>query len=634
MGNDVTSEYSEQQEELLELLLAEECRDFSPYVDVIRPANKNDYLAGLPLSYAQQRLWFLDQLESESATYNIPGALRLVGHLDIDAFERSINEIIRRHEVLRTTFSMTEGHAVQVIAPELELALSTLDLSQLPEEQSEAEVRRLAMNESGRPFDLSVGPLLRVSLLDLGEDAESGVPAHVVLFTLHHIVSDGWSTDIFVREFMALYEAFSRGQPSPLPELPIQYVDYAVWQREWLQGEVLGRQLSYWKRQLAGASEVLTLPTDRPRPVVQSYRGASYGFTLSSVFTEQLHALSRHEGVTLFMTLLAAFQLLLSRYSGQRDIWVGSPIGNRNRVEIEGLIGFFVNTLVLRTDLSGNPGFSELLRRVREVCLGAQAHQDLPFEKLVEELAPVRDMSHSPLFQVMLVLQNAPARELELPGLRIYGVEAETETAKFDLQLELFEALDGLQAALGYASDLFDKSTIERLANRFQVLLEAIIARPESRLSELPLLTEPERHQLLIEWNDTQVEYPQDRCIHELFEVQVERGPEATAVVYENQCLSYRELNAKANQLAHHLRALGVGLDTLVGICVERSLEMVIGLLGILKAGGAYVPLDPTYPKERLLYILEDARPSVLLTQARLRDVLPAHPNIFCLDAD
>ncbi|MGQ0593714.1 MAG: amino acid adenylation domain-containing protein [Gammaproteobacteria bacterium] len=595
-------------------------RGVSPLVRVSREGD-------VPLSFAQQRLWFLAQLDGSAPTYHVAGAVRFHGTLELEVVERCVNEIVRRHEVLRTTFASTEGRAIQVVAPALRVSVPILDLSHLPRERLEAGMCRSLEEEAQRPFDLGHGPLLRLNLFKLtAED-------HVLCVVMHHIVSDGWSIGVLIREFVALYEAFSAGGPSPLPELPIQYADYAVWQREWLQGEVLERQLAYWKGQLQGAPAVLELPTDRPRPAVQSHQGATHRFTVSRAITEELKALSRREDVTLFMVLLAVFQVLLSRYSGQRDICVGTPIANRNRVEIEGLIGFFVNTLVLRTDLSGNPPFTELLRRVREVCLGAQAHQDLPFEKLVEELAPVRDMSHSPLFQVMFALQNAPEAVLEIQGLKIAPVDVDIRSATFDLTLDITERPDGLDASLICSTDLFDEATIARLAGHYGVLLESIVAKPDSPLSDLEFLTEPERRQLLVEWNATEAEYPKDKCIHQLFEAQVERTPEAVAVVYEDQALTYAELNAKANQLAHFLRNLGVGPDVLVGICVERSLETVIGILGILKAGGAYVPIDPSYPKERIAFMVEDARPEVILTQASLRELLPDHAEAFCLDS-
>jgi len=563
-----------------------------------------------PLSFAQQRLWFLDQLMPGSA-YNSPGAFRIESSIDVALAERIVNEIVRRHEVLRTTFRSIEGQPVQVIAPVLTLPVAVVDLGNLPEPKREAEVRRLATEEAQRPFDLAQGPLLRVTLLRLGDHE------HVFLVTMHHIISDGWSIGVFIREAVALYGAFSNGAPSPLPELPIQYADFAVWQREWLQGEVLEGQLGYWRQQLADIS-VRPLLTDRPRPQVQTTRGKRLSVALPETLSEALKALSRREGATLFMTLLAAFKILLHRYTSQDDLVVGTPIANRNRLEIDGLIGFFVNTLVLRTDLSGNPSFRELLRRVREVCLGAYARQDLPFERLVEELHLERDLSRNPLFQVMFVLENISLRAAELPGLTLSAIEADSETALFDLTLQVMDTKQGLTASFVYNTDLFETATIVRMLGNFQTLLEAVVGDPEQSLSNLALLTKTERQQLLVEWNDTKTDYPQDVCIHQLFEAQAQRTPDAIAVMFEHEQLTYGELNRRTNQLAHHLQALGVGPEVPVGVCLERSLEMVIGLLAILKAGGAYVPLDPAYPKERLTFMLEDTQAPVLLTQERL----------------
>jgi len=579
-----------------------------------------------PLSFGQQRLWFLDQLMPGSA-YNSPGAFRIESSIDVALAERIVNEIVRRHEVLRTTFRSIEGQPVQVIAPVLNLPVGVVDLGHLPEPKREAEVRRLAAEEAQRPFDLAQGPLLRVTLLRLSDHE------HVFLVTMHHIISDGWSIGVFIREAVALYGAFSNGAPSPLPELPIQYADFAVWQREWLQGEVLDSQLGYWRQQLADIS-VLQLLTDRLRPAVQTSRGKRQSVTLSKALSEALKALSRQEGTTLFMTLLAAFKILLHRYTSQDDLVVGTPIANRNRLEIEGLIGFFVNTLVLRTDLAGNPSFRELLRRVREVCLGAYARQDLPFERLVEELHLERDMSRNPLFQVMFVLENISLRAAELPGLTLSPIEADSETALFDLTLQIIDAKQGLTAAVVYNTDLFDAATIARMLGNFHTLLEAVVGDPEQRLSNLALLTKTERQQLLVEWNATKADHPQDGCIHQLFEAQVERTPDAIAVVIEHEQLTYGELNRRTNQLAHYLRALGVRPEVLVAVCLERSLESVIGLLGILKAGGAYVPLDQAYPKERLYLMLQDAQVPVLLTQKRLVAGLPeCEARVICLDS-
>jgi amino acid adenylation domain-containing protein len=623
------------------------------------------------LSFAQQRLWFLAQLELDSPFYNIPGAFRLQGRLNQRALEQSFNEILRRHEVLRTAFKTVDGQPVAVISPEPQtlhhppnppyqggnknqklasslskegfrgvnkdldaseetsLFLPVVDLSELPRVQQDAKVQELILAEAQQPFDLNTSPLLRVKLLRLGEDE------HIALLTMHHIASDGWSIEVLMREVSALYQAFCNGQPSPLPELPIQYADFAAWQRQWLQGTVLDTQLAYWRQQLQDAPAVLNLPSDRTRPAVQTFQGATYSFKLPPALSVALKTLSQQEGSTLFMTLLAAFKILLSRYAVSEDIVVGSPIANRNRAETEGLIGFFVNTLVLRTDLSGNPSFREFLRRVREVTLGAYDHQDLPFERLVEELASQRDLSYTPLFQVMFVLQNAPMSARELSGLTLSSLKHHRNTTKFDLTLYVEDIGEELIGTLEYSTDLFEASTIERMAGHLQTLLAGIIADPDRPIQELPLLSEGERQQLLEAWNDTEAEYPQDRCLHQLFEEQVERSPDAIAVVFEDQQLTYRELDQRADQLAHHLQNLGVKSEVLVGICVERSLEMIIGILGILKAGGAYVPLDPAYPKERLAFMLEDAQVSVLLTQQRLLEILPEHrAEIICLDAD
>jgi len=581
----------------------------------------------IPLSFAQARLWFLDQLQPNSAFYNIPLALRLSGQLNIAALQSSINAIIQQHEALRTNFTTQEGQPVQVIASTKNLELLVVDLLHLRESEREIEAQRLVNEQANRPFNLEREPLLRGTVLQLGETE------YVLLLTMHHIISDGWSMGVFVRELTELYKAFCTGAPPSLPELPVQYADFALWQRQWLQGEILVPQLDYWKEQLLDAPALLELPTDRPRPAVQTFRGGYYYTALSFELSAELTALSKRAGVTLFMTLFAVFGILLYRYSGQDDIVVGTPVANRNRREIEGLIGFFVNTLVLRTDLSGNPSFEQLLGRVKEVALGAYAHQDLPFEQLVEALQPTRDLSYTPLFQVMFALDDALVPSVELPELAVSSYPVEIGTAKFDLTLSMENTADGLVGVWEYNTDLFDDATIARMARHFQTLLEAIAANPIQPISELPLLTEAERHQLLFEWNNTFAKYPQDKCIHQLFEEQVELTPDAVALVFEGTQLTYRELNARANQLAHYLLSLGVEPEVLVGICVERSLEMVVGLLGILKAGGAYVPLDPAYPSERLAFMLEDSAVPVLLTQQRLVDGLPQHEaQVVCLD--
>jgi amino acid adenylation domain-containing protein len=583
-----------------------------------------------PTSFAQERLWFLDQLQPNNPTYNMQVPIHLPGRLSRVVVKQAVDEIVRRHEALRTTFTVIEGQPVQVISPTLSLELPIRDLRGLTGNELAAEVSRVAAQDGERPFDLSRGPLLRTTLLNLGEDEQ------LLLLTMHHIVSDGWSVGVLMREFATLIEAFQKGKPSPLPDLLVQYADFAVWQRQQLQGETVEAQLSYWKGQLDEVPAVLELPTDRPRPAVQTFHGAGYPFMLSGPLTEVLKRLCQHEGVTLFMALLAAFKALLYRYTGQETLIVGTPIAGRNRVELEGLIGFFTNTLVLCTSLAGTPTFRDLLGRVREVTLGAYAHQDLPFEKLVEELRPQRDLSHNPLVQVMLVLQNAPPPE----GLARHSPESALQvgsgTAKFDLTLSVVETGQGIMAAFEYNTDLFDTATIERMVNHFQVLLRGAVENPDRRISELPMLTETERRQLLIGWNNTKVDLPQNRCAHQLFEAQVEQTPEAVAVVFKGEQLTYRELNQRANQLAHYLLQQEVGPEVCVGICLDRSVEMIVGILGVLKAGGAYLPLDPMSPSARLAFMLEDARVPVLLTQQRLRAVLPegGAPQVVCLDTD
>ncbi len=581
----------------------------------------------LALSFAQQRLWFIDQLEPGSSFYNTPTAVRLVGELNVDALHRTLNEVVRRHEVLRTSFQLVEGSPVQVIASELALQLPVTDLGALPEGEREAKAQWLAQDEAQTPFDLATGPLIRARLLRL--EAQE----HIVLLTLHHVASDAWSVGVLVGEIAALYAAFTQGQPSPLPELAIQYADFAAWQREWLSGAVLQQQLDYWRGQLQGAPELLTLPTDKPRPPMQRHRSAIHRFTVPADITQGLHALGRQEQATLFMTLAAAFQLLLARYSGQDDVCIGTPIANRQRAELEPMIGFFLNTLVLRTQVNAAASFGDLLRQVQATALGAYAHQDLPFEQLVDALAPTRSMAHQPLFQAMLVLQNAPMQRLRLPGLELRPFDAAGDTPKVDLSLSVQETGQQLSAALAYDTDLFDPTTIARMAGHFLRLLQTAVRAPEVPVHQLAWLAEEELAQLH-EWNATETEYPREQMLHTPFEQQVARTPNAAALVFENSELTYAELNARANRLAHHLRELGVGPDVLVAVCAERSLQIVVALMAVLKAGGAYVPLDPSYPSERLAFMLADARPAVLLTQEALLASLPAHKvPTFCLDS-
>ena len=590
---------------------------------ILPRANNSD----LPLSYAQQRLWFLDQLEPNSALYNLPIALRLVGNVNQAALEQSLQEIIHRHEALRTNFVTVNGKSSQIIQTQTNWTLSVLEWQYLPPGEQEIATQQLIQQQAIQPFELASVALLRATLVVLSETE------HILLMCMHHLVSDAWSMGVFIEELAALYNAYSQGQPSPLTPLPIQYADFALWQRNWLQGDVLQNQLSYWQQQLKDAPALLSLPTDRPRPAVQTFNGANLQFTLSVELTNRLTKLSQEQGATLFMTLLAAYDILLYRYTGVADILVGSPIANRDRSETEGLIGFFVNTLVMRSNLAGNPSFTQLLARVREMALGAYTHQDLPFEMLVEILRPERDLSHAPLFQVAFSLQNAPMQQVNFAGLTVNPLIVEGITAKFDVSLLIENTTNGLVGWWQYNTDLFDERTIKRMTGHFVTLLESIVANPQQQISQLPLLTAVEQHQLLVEWNSTQADYPQDKCIHQLFEEQVQRTPDAVAVVFGSEQLTYKQLNCRANQLAHYLRSLGVKPDVLVGICVERSLEMLIGLLGILKAGGAYLPLDPDYPTERLRFMLEDAQVSVLLTQQRVIERLPEHQaNQVCLD--
>ncbi|HEX7243296.1 MAG TPA: amino acid adenylation domain-containing protein, partial [Longimicrobiaceae bacterium] len=577
----------------------------------------------LPLSFAQERLWFLDRLEPGSALYNVPRALRLRGALDAAALERALGEIVRRHEALRTVFRETDAGPVQVVAPFAGFALPVEELA------GPDQAERRAAEAAARPFDLSAGPLFRAVLLRVGEEE------HVLLLCMHHVVSDGWSMGVLFRELSALYAAYREGWESPLAELAVQYADYAVWQREQLRGDALERQLGYWRERLGGAPALLELPTDHARPPVQSFRGASERMELPAALLKRLRELGRREGATLFMVVLGAFQALLSRYSGSEDVVVGSPVAGRGRREVEELIGFFVNTLVLRTDLSGDPSFRELVGRVREVTLGAYEHQEVPFEKLVAELQPERSLSHSPLFQVTFTLEDGDEAGGSLAGLETRRVEAEPASAKYDLMLGIGAHPQGMQGVLTYGAELFEPGTVRRMLRHLERVLEQVAEDPDVRLSGIELLSPEESRRVVEEWNRTGAELPAERCIHECFEEQVGRTPDAVAVVFEGEALSYAELDERANRLAHALRRRGVGPEVRVGLCVERSAEMVVAILGVLKAGGAYVPLDPGYPTERLAFLLEDSAVPVLLTQARLEARLPQHAaRVLRLDAD
>ena len=582
-----------------------------------------------PLSFAQQRLWFIEQLEPGNAAYHVWSALRVRGPLDPGVLIRTVREIVRRHQTLRTTFEMVEGEPVQAVAPAGEPALLLADLRGMPEELREEEAKRAGQAALHVPFDLARGPLLRLFALRIAD-------GEVLLYmAMHHIVSDGWSLGLWVQELAAIYGALAAGRPSPLPPLPLQYGDFAQWQRRHLAGERLERLIGWWRDRLAGAPAILELPADRPRPAVQSFRGASVSFTLPRELSERLAALGQRESATLFMVLLAGFQLLLARYSRQEDISVGTPTAGRDREELEGLIGFFASMLVLRTDLSGDPPFRALLQRVRETALGAFEHQEVPFEKLVEALQPPRDSSHTPLFQVEFVLQNTPEPSLQAQDLTLAPLSAERETAKFHLLLEMFEAPGGLLGILEYNRDLFDRSTAVRLTRHFERLLAAITAAPETPISRLTLLSEAERHQVLAEWNDTICRWNGFRTLHGMFEDRAREQPEAPAAAFEGESLTYRELSARANQLAHHLRRLGVGPDVKVAVCLERSLDLVTSLMGVLKAGGAYVPIDPEYPADRRAFLLADSRAAALVTDShRLAGLPPGGPPSVLLDRD
>ena len=601
---------------LLEALLREEGVELSTPQRISRRKN----LGPVPLSFAQQRLWFLDRLAPGNAAYNMPMAIRLSGRLDIETLEESLSEIVRRHEVLRTSFPTVEGMPVQLIAPAQPVRVPVIDLSALPEIEREAKAERLASEEAEQPFDLQRGPLLRATLLRLDEES------HIILFTMHHIISDAWSMEVLVREVASLYEAFSRDEPSPLDDLPIQYADFASWQREPSQAALLDQQIDYWRRQLQGAARVLELPTDRVRPAVQSYRGASQSIELGEGLTARLKELSKRRGATMFMALLAAYRVLLYRLSGQRDISVGVPVAGRTRSELEGLIGFFVNTLVMRGEVRGSESFEEVMGSEREVVLGGFGHQEVPFERVVEEMQPERSLSYSPLFQVAFNFLNASGQsEIRLPELSLNSLGVEVETSKFDLVMVVAEFEHSLSIDLRYSTDLFDHPTIKRMLTHFQNLIEAAVADPHMPISLLPMLTEAEVRQLSVERNDTTSPYPKHNLVHHLFEHQASHSPDAPALVWEGKRLTYSELNRRANQLANYLQSLGVGPETLVGICMKGSIDFVIAALGILKAGGAYVPLDPDYPERRLAQMMEESMMPVLLTQEDMEERLPAH---------
>jgi amino acid adenylation domain-containing protein len=631
MAPDIKAELASRKAEILAFL-----RKSATTTAAIQPAPRD---GPMPLSPGQERMWFLDQLDPGNPAYNVSRVIRLTGPLDVTILERSFNELVRRHEILRTTFSVVDGRPLQVIAPSLTLKLRRFDLRELPASQREADALRLASEQVLRPFNLDRGSLLRTVLVRWDE------MEHFLALALHHTITDGWSTNVLLREVSALYRAFADGLSSPLPELPIQYADYAVWQRERLQGEELQAQLAYWREQLSDSLPVLDLPTDHPRPPMPTYRGARESLHLSKSLTQALKTLSARENATLFMTLLAAFSALLHRYSGQEDIMIGAPISGRELVEVEGMIGFFLNTLVLRMDLSEAPSFRELLLRVRQTVMGAFAHQDFPFEQLLSELHPERSLSHTPLFQVLLVLRDPAVGRLKFPEITastVAGASAEDSTSQSDLVLEAIDTERGLVLAFRYSTDLFEPATIARMLGHLETLLTSIVADADQPISRVPMLTSPERQQLLVDWNNTEVDFPTHRCFHELFEEQVERTPERVAVRCAGTQLSYRELNRRANRMARVLVEKGVDPDVVVAVLDERGIDLMTALIGILKAGGSYLPLDPRHPAQRHVQVLEQSDAALILANSESAPALSealaqmgraARPEVLALES-
>lgn len=581
------------------------------------------------LSFAQRRLWFLNQMEPDSRAYNQPMAFRIAGHIGVDTVQAALDQIVSRHESLRSTIGMVSDGPVQTVHPARPVELNVVDLSSTSAADRGSRLDEALVAESRRPFDLTTDLMLRATLVRLGEED------HVLLFVIHHVATDGWSASLAIKEFSALNEeAVSHTTPS-LPALPIQYADYAEWQIDTLTGEKLDSQVRYWRDQLNGASPMLELPLDHARPSTRSDRGARHIVAFPRTLTDSVEALSAQAGTTLFTTLLTAFQTLMYRYSGNVDVSVGTSVAGRMQVEAEPLIGFFVNTLAMRTDLSGNPAFTELLGRVREVAVGALSHQEVPFEKLVEELQPERTTSHTPLFQVVFVLQNTPDASLVIPNATIVPIEIDNKTSKFDLTLSLTNTPQGLTGYLEYSTDLFDASTTRRIADRFEVLLESIVASPDSPIDGLSLLRPSERKQIVEDWNDTARPYPSDRGVHQVFEEQVETTPDAVAVYFEGESLSYRELNERANQVAHRLKAFGVRRGDLVGICMTRCTDLIVATIGVLKAGAAYVPLSTTDPAERLAFMLDDTKVSVVVAQRQVFQELQHQvADVVWIDSD
>jgi amino acid adenylation domain-containing protein len=576
-------------------------------------------------SFAQERLWFQYQLDPNSPAYNMHEAYRVRGDLNVSTLERAVQAVVQRHEALRTTFAEIDGQLQQVVAPEATFQINRLDLTGQPEQA----LAQRAIEEARHRFDLQTGPLLRLTV------ARQNEASHALLLTMHHIISDEWSNGVFWREVCAHYNAHVTDTPLALPALPIQYADYAHWQRDALKGDGLQRQLDYWRSQLAGELPLLQLPTDRPRPTAQSYRGAMRTRSIPADVAECIRALAQQAGATPYMALLAAFNALLHRYTGQKDIIVGTPIANRAQTETQHAIGFFLNTLALRANVSGGMTFRDVLTNTRDIALNAYANQAVPFERVVDEVQPKRDLSHHPIFQVMFVHQQDAATDVQLRGVEVEPVFVDGGVSKFDLTVFARESQHGLTIAIEYATDLFDAPTIERMLAHYEVLLTSAVLQPDQPIEQLAWMSAAERHQVLVAWNETSIAVPPQTCIHPLIEDAAQRTPQADAVRFGDHCLSYVELNARANQLAHHLRRLGLTPGAPVVLCVERSLEMIVGIVGILKAGGAYVPLDPAYPQDRLAFALEDTRASIVLTQSHLHARLPeTQARVVSLDAD
>ena len=594
----------------------------------IRPVDRASF-DRLPLSFAQERLWFINQLEPDSAGYNVPGAVLLHGELDVDQLDDAVNLIIARHESLRTVFPSQEGHAYQRILERVDFRLDRIDLSHHTDQHArDHQAEHLCRTDAATPFDLASGPLIRGKLIRLT------AREHILMLNMHHIVSDGWSLGVLVKELGEILDAFHQDRRPALAPLPIQYVDYSVWQRRWLdEGGILAQQLAYWQEKLAAVPESLDLATDYPRPPVQSLAGSTHAFALDAHLAGQLKRLADHEGATLHMVLLAAFKALLHRYTGQTDICIGSPIANRQYGETEGLIGMFVNTLALRSQVEGEETFASLVSKVKATCLEAYEHQDAPFEKVVDLLRPQRNLAISPLFQVMFILRNS---EMRAPGGHIQRYPLGGGISKFDLTLALAETPEGLAGSIEYSTALYTPQTIARMVEHFTAVCQAVVATPTAKIRDLDYLGEAEQRRLLVDYNATHADYPTDTCLHQLFVEQAARDGEKIAVVCGGEPLSYRELQSKSQDLAWYLQSQGVEPDRLVGLCMDRSLDMVVGLLGILQAGGAYVPLDPDYPDDRLAYMVRDSRAAIVLTQGRLQDrlraVIPSETRLIALD--